>query len=92
MCLPAPFGWDSPNAAHISLLGVPYNESVLESALLAFSCWPPAIAKIKAVLRYSQRYDCLVQGGWFRSQQREVTERLAAAGIKLRVNYWTTLQ
>lgn len=82
--LPGPYGWDSPDGAVISLRSTaPVDDAKLEATLLAYSCYPPAIPKIQSCLRYSGRYDCILQAGWYREQRANVTRELAEIGVQL---------
>lgn len=58
----------------------------MERVMLAYSCHPPALPKIRACLEASGRYDCELQPGWFRSQYANVKLDLKAIGITVRVN------
>lgn len=84
LLLTAPFGYG--NGYHISLrsAGAVSDES-LEEVLVAYSCYPPAISKIKASLRHSCRYDCVVQSAWFKKQARQLASELREIGVELTI-------
>ncbi len=61
------------------------DEAELLRILNHFSCHPPALPKIVASLRYSNRYDCVVQRIWFKRQYLEVKRDFAMIGISVTV-------
>lgn len=61
----------------------------LETILLSFSCYPPALPKIRTCLRRSRRYDCEVQSWWFRKQAGRLEAALAQIDIELRILRFT---
>jgi hypothetical protein len=70
----------------ISLLCQSYcPPEALEDTLLGFSCYPPALPKIRTCLTISGRYDCEVQPFWFRRQAGRLEKELAALGIELQI-------
>ena len=83
--LPGPYGWNAYTAYHISLQGTCTDEQALVNILQSYSCYSPAIPKILSCLRYSERYDCIVQFGWFHNQRVEVAKKLAHIGITLHI-------
>lgn len=83
--LTAPYGYGQ--GEHISLRTAgPVDEGLLEELLKGFSCYPPAIPKIKACLRYSNRYDCVVQAAWFNRQKHALGEQARAIGVQV---FWS---
>lgn len=85
MSLPAltePYGYG--RGTHISLRT---NSSVcdeaLEEILNGYSCYPPAIPKIKASLNHSRRYDCVVSSHWFERQKEQLAKELDSIGVTL---------
>jgi hypothetical protein len=91
IALPPPYGLDSPAGTHITLATDrdTLDEDALETVLLSYSCHQPAIPKIKTCLRHGKRYDCILAAGWFRGQQQNVIDDLAALGVRLTVNFHT---
>lgn len=84
LCLPAPYGHDAIDGACIRLHAPgEVNPHAVEQVLRRYSCYPPVIPRIQSCLRHSGRYDCILQAGWFKGQQREVTEDLAGVGVTL---------
>jgi hypothetical protein len=54
-----------------------------QDALLGFGCYPPALVKIDQCLRFSGRYDCVVQSGWIKAQLADLVMHLEAVGLSL---------
>lgn len=80
--LTAPFGYG--RGYHISLrTAAAVCGKTLEEVLSAYSCYPPAIPKIKASLQNSNRYDCVVQSAWFKVQARQLARELKDIGVEL---------
>ena len=89
LLLTGPYGYDAGDSITLSSdLGFGREEE-LEYILLQYSCYEPAIAKIKSCLRYSGRYDCTVQPNWFRHHAKKLKESLAEIGVDLTVNHMT---
>lgn len=89
--LPAPFGWDAPYYASVTLTLAPggMDLPLAVETLKEFSCYPPAIPKIMSCLQHSGRYDCYLQYLWFKHQHRECQEAMRRAGIILHIRYWS---
>jgi hypothetical protein len=71
---------------HISLTseGVTDRDE-LAQVLRGYSCYEPAIPKIFNSLTYSNRYDCVVQSGWFKAQIENLRRDLREIGVALTV-------
>ena len=79
--LPAPYGYG--DGVHVSLRG--QDSDRLTAVLTRYSCYPPAIPKIRSCLAHSGRYDCVLQRNWFRAQYRDVVRDLARVGVHLSI-------
>ena len=81
--LPEPYGGGTGDNVSLTCTG-PVSD-LLEDILWRYSCYPPALAKIRSCLEHSGRYDCELQSSWFRRAFVDVTEDLAEIGISLTV-------
>jgi hypothetical protein len=82
--LTEPYGFG--NGDHIRLSSNdPVDDVSLEATLLGYSCYKPAIPKIKNCLRYSNLYECVVQSGWFRRQEENLRQDLQEIGVTLTI-------
>ena len=87
LALPAPYGWDSPSCASITLSwqGGPLDREAAREALLQHSAYPPAIPKILDCLENGGRYDCYVMIGTAKELNRH--SALAPLGIGCTINW-----
>lgn len=93
LALPAPFGADAAEAAHLQLTvrSGGFDEAQACELLKQFSCYPPAIPKILSVLHSSGRYDAYLQSTWVRNQEREAIASFREAGLNFHIDHWVSL-
>jgi hypothetical protein len=83
LLLTEPYGHQNGDSVSITFSGKHLDTKRLKEILLNHSCYKPAIPKIISCLLGSNRYDCVLQPGWFRKQAVALFQELAVLDIKI---------
>ncbi|AWY09313.1 hypothetical protein vBRpoSV10_191 [Ruegeria phage vB_RpoS-V10] len=81
--LTPPYGYGSGDTITLRCAG-PVSEN-MEEVMAGYSCYPPALPKIRACLEHSGRYDCTLQSNWFRGMAERLREDLEEIGIAMSI-------
>jgi len=80
--LPPPYGNGSGDTISIRCESR-FVDSRMEEIMQGYSCYPPALPRIRSCLQHSGRYDCEVQPAWFRGQAGSLEYELKNINIEL---------
>lgn len=95
LMLTEPYGYGTGDAVSLwrqpSIWPKPLNVLAMTRILESHSCYPPAVPKVISCLQASNRYDCVLQTGWFRQHAVDLAQELQEVGVRIRVTSLSTL-